>query len=202
MKRLVTLAAALLVSFSSAALAQEKISLNATSAYLNGFKTAQSTFVQYNEDGSRSTGTLYIKRPGRMRFEYDPPDGGIVIAGGSTVVVHDKKSNQPPESYPLSRTPLSIILARQVNLGRANMVTGHGTDGELTIVRAQDPEHPEAGSIDLKFADNPVRLSQWIITNENGQRTAVVLNGLETGQSLSDGIFNPNLPGRRVSGQR
>ena len=174
--------------------AQEAIPLARISDYLNGLTTAQSTFTQYNEDGSRSTGTLYVKRPGRMRFEYDAPNSGIVIAGGSPVIIHDRKSNQPPETYPLKRTPLSIILARRVDLGRANMVVGHSSEGALTVVRAQDPENPEYGHIDLKFSDSPVRLVQWIVTNEHGSRTAVALDGLKTGMSLSDNMFNTQTP--------
>ncbi|HCI99679.1 MAG TPA: cell envelope biogenesis protein LolA, partial [Sulfitobacter sp.] len=58
--------------------------------------------------------------------------------------------NQPAETYPLSKTPLSIILAANVNLGQAKMVTGHNYDGTATTVRAQDPAHPEYGNIELK----------------------------------------------------
>ena len=88
----------------------EKLSLNAISKYLNGLKTAQGEFTQINDDGTISTGQILIKRPGKMRFEYNPPESTLVVAGANTVVVVDKKSNQPPETYPLPRTPLSIIL--------------------------------------------------------------------------------------------
>lgn len=177
-------------TLASSAWAQDKVPLSAISKYLNGMKTAQSTFTQYNDDGSRSTGTLYVKRPGRMRFEYDPPNKAVVMAGGGTVVVHDPKSNQPAENYPLKRTPLSIILARNVDLDRANMVVGHSFDGKSTVVRAQDPENPGTGHIDLMFSGSPVKLTQWIITDGQGGRTAVVLNNLNTVGSLSDSLFN------------
>ena len=127
---------------SSAAWAAEKLSLNEVSQYLNGITTAQAPFSQINDDGSLSTGKLYMHRPGKMRFEYDAPNSGVVIAGAGAVVIQDPKSNQPPETYPLKRTPLSLILARTVNLGQANMVVGHDFDGHSTIVRAQDPKNP------------------------------------------------------------
>lgn len=199
MARLVQLAGAILAFSASVAAAQDKLPLADISAYLNDMRTAQSTFTQFNEDGSRSRGTFYVKRPGRMRFEYDPPNKAVVVAGGGTVVVHDPKSNQPAENYPLKRTPLSIILARRVDLGRANMVVGHSTDGEFTVVRAQDPENPEYGHIDLKFSANPVQLRQWIITNEQGERTAVVLDGMRLGGALSDNLFSPVTAGERRS---
>jgi len=170
--------------------AAEKLPLNAISSYLNAMKTAQGDFTQINDDGSISTGTIYIKRPGKVRFEYNAPDTGIVIAGSNTVVIYDKKSNQPAETYPLSKTPLSIILAANVNLGQARMVTGHSYDGTSTTVRAQDPEHPEYGNIELKFTGNPVELRQWVINNGSGSQTTVVLGELETGVPLANSIFD------------
>ena len=170
--------------------AADKLPLNAISSYLNAIKTAQGDFTQINDDGSISTGTIYIKRPGKVRFEYNAPDTGIVIAGSNTVVIYDKKSNQPAETYPLSKTPLSIILAANVNLGQAKMVTGHSYDGTSTTVRAQDPQHPEYGNIELKFTDNPVELRQWVINDGNGSQTTVVLGDLKKGGQLANSIFD------------
>ena len=149
-----------------------------------------------NDDGSISTGTIYIKRPGKVRFEYNAPDSGIVVAGSNTVVIYDKKSNQPAETYPLSKTPLSIILAANVNLGQAKMVTGHNYDGTATTVRAQDPAHPEYGNIELKFTGNPVELRQWIINDGNGTKTTVVLGDLQKGGSLPNKLFDVGSPGQ------
>ncbi|MFC4668971.1 outer membrane lipoprotein carrier protein LolA [Seohaeicola nanhaiensis] len=185
-----------LLSTLSPALAEDKLSLDALSAYLNTIQTAQSEFTQFNEDGSKSTGMLYIKRPGRMRFEYAPPNSGVVIAGSGAVILHDKKSNQPPETYPLKRTPLNLILARKVDLGQAKMVMSHSFDGTFTVVRAQDPKDPEIGFIDLMFSANPIALKQWVITNEQGTRTAVVLNGLTPGVTLPDSMFQTTVSGR------
>lgn len=171
------------------ALAQ-KIPLTELSRYLNGLETAKSTFTQVNDDGTISTGTIYIRRPGRVRFEYDPPDNNLVIAGGGQVAVFDPKSNVPPEQYPLRRTPLNLILERQVNLGRAKMVTGHAEDGAKTLVRAQDPENPEYGNIQLVFTANPTELRQWIITDDSGTETTVILGELEKGGSFPASLFN------------
>lgn len=168
----------------------DKLSLNAISNYLNGMKTAQGSFTQINDDGTISTGTILIKRPGRMRFEYAPPDATTVIAGSNTVVIVDGKSNTPPETYPLSRTPLSIILARNVNLARADMVVGHGFDGTATVVTAQDPENPGAGNIQMLFTANPVELRQWVINDANGSTTTMVLGELTQGGSIPNTKFD------------
>ena len=170
--------------------AAEKLSLSTLSSYLNSFKTAQGEFTQINADGTLSTGTLFIKRPGRVRFEYAPPNEALVMAGGGQVAVFDPKSNQPPEQYPLKRTPLNLILAENVNLGQAKMVVGHKSDGKTTTVVAQDPEHPEYGSIALVFSGNPVALRQWVITDDTGSETTVVLGDLKTGVQIGARKFN------------
>jgi outer membrane lipoprotein-sorting protein len=184
-----------LMALTPLAAAAQKLPLSDISGYLNKLQTAKGAFTQINDDGSISTGTIYIKRPGKVRFEYNPPETALVVAGSNTVVIFDKKSNEPAQSYPLSRTPLSIILARKVNLGAANMVTGHSFDGTATVVTAQDPENPQYGNIQLKFTGNPVELRQWIINDGNGSQTTVVLGELQKGGRIPNRLFDVGSPG-------
>lgn len=176
--------------------AQEMLSLADISAYLNSITTAESPFTQINDDGSLSTGRLWLKRPGRARFEYDPPNSAVVVAGSGAVVIHDAKSNTPPETYALRRTPLSLILAETVDLGRANMVVGHDFDGTATVVTAQDPEHPEYGHIQLMFTADPIELRKWVITDGGGSQTTVILGALKTGKALSNTMFTTGTEGQ------
>ena len=177
--------AAALMGVASVASA-DKIPLNDISKYLNALKTASGDFTQINDDGTISRGKIYIKRPGRMRFEYED---AVVLANNGAVVIIDKKSNQPPETYPLKRTPLSIILARNVNLDQAEMVVGHDFDGTATVVKAQDPKNPEYGNIELKFTNNPVELRQWIVNDANGGRSTVILGALTKGGRIANRLF-------------
>jgi outer membrane lipoprotein-sorting protein len=170
--------------------AAQQLSLSEISAYLNGLQTGTGGFTQVNPDGTISTGTIYIKRPGRIRFEYAPPDESMFIAGGGQVAVFDPRSNQGPERFPLSETPLSIILERDVDLGRRNMVTGHTSDGTTTTVTAQDPARPEYGSIQMVFTADPVELRQWVVTDGSGSQTTVILNDLRTGVEIGERPFN------------
>lgn len=168
----------------------DKIPLADLSAYLNRLTTAETDFTQINADGSIATGKLYIKRPGRVRFEYAPPDQSLVLASAGSVAIFDAKSNQAPEQYPLRRTPLNLILARDVNLGRAKMVVGHVEDDTSTRVRAQDPDNPEYGTIDLVFTADPVTLRQWVITDDLGQQITVILGELQTGGDYPASLFS------------
>src|SRR6056297_3468874 len=187
-----TLIAVALVAASPAT--ADKLSLNEISGYLNGMKTATGDFTQINDDGTISTGQIYIKRPGRVRFEYAPPEQILVVADGDRVGVIDGKSNTGPEAYPLHRTPLKIILARNVNLAQERMVIGHKSDGKTTTVRAQDPENPDYGSIDLVFTGDPVELRQWVINDSSGSSTTVILGDLQTDIRLDNDLFE--IPGR------
>lgn len=168
----------------------QQLSLAEISAYFNALETAQADFTQVNADGSISTGEIIIKRPGRVRFDYGAPDNTLVIAGGGQLAIFDPRSNNNPEIYPLYQTPLSIILGREVNLERERMVVGHGSDGQNTIVTAQDPDHPEYGTIQLVFSADPTELRQWIITDNTGSQTTMVLGDMTKGGRFSDNLFS------------
>lgn len=183
------LAACAAVPLARPAFAQ-RLPLSAVSDYINSLTTLSAPFTQIADDGTLDTGRLMLKRPGRARFEYDPPNEAQVVAGGGAVVIVDPRSNQAPETYPLSRTPLSIILAPNVDLTRADMVVGHAFDGTATVVTAQDPENPDSGRIELLFTDSPVELRKWVIYDNAGGTTTVILGAVETGMRLSDGLFS------------
>jgi outer membrane lipoprotein-sorting protein len=167
----------------------DAIPLSEINAYLNGITSAQSTFTQINADGTVSTGQFYIQRPGRARFEYDGDDL-LVMAGGGQLAIFDGRGNTQAEQYPLRETPLSIILDRNVNLTATGMVVGHDFDGTSTRVVAQDPERPEIGSLTMVFTGDPVELRQWVVTDQGGAETTIVLGALREDARLSQGLFS------------
>jgi len=185
--RSLALAPALIIGLAFPAMA-ERISLSEISRYLNSLTTLTSEFTQVNPDGTVSTGTLFIQRPGRVRFEYDN-DSTLLLASGGNVAVFDSKSNGGPQQYPLSQTPLSIILDANVDLGRQNMVTGHSEKNNATVVTAQDPQRPENGNIQMVFS-NPTELRQWVVTDNSGQKTTVILGEMSKGGSIPASRFS------------
>lgn len=166
----------------------ERISLNEISRYLNSLTTVTAPFTQVNPDGTISTGTVYIQRPGRVRFEYNN-DNTLVLASGGNVAVFDGKSNSGPQQYPLSQTPLSIILDANINLARQGMVTAHTERENATIVTAQDPQRPQNGNIQMVFT-NPTELRQWIVTDDGGQKTTVILGEMQKGGAIPPSRFS------------
>lgn len=168
----------------------QQLSLESLSTYLNDLKTAQGGFTQINADGTLSTGQVFIKRPGRIRFEYNAPDNSLVVAGGGQVAIFDQRSNGGPDRYPLNQTPLKVILERNVDLARASMVTGHTSNGTTTTITAQDPRNPQYGDIQLVFTADPIELRQWIVTDNVGSQTVMILNDLKRGGQIGDIKFN------------
>ena len=170
--------------------AARALSLAEISSYLNGIRTARASFTQINADGTISTGTLMIERPGRIRFEYDPPELALVLAWQGQVAVFDAKSDEPPARFPLSRTPLKLILGPDIDLTRERMVVGLSSDGTTTTVIAQDPKRPEYGRLHLVFTSDPIELRQWIVEDEAGQKTTVILGALQTGLRFPIRLFD------------
>lgn len=190
-RRLCLLAVPLaLAGFAASPSHAQQLSLAEVSGYLNSFTSAQAEFTQINSDGTISTGTVYIKRPGRVRFEYNPPEESLVVAGGGQVAIFDPRSDGGADRYPLNQTPLKIILERNVDLARSGMVTRHVSDGTTTTVTAQDPDHPEYGNIQMVYTAAPVELRQWIVTDDTGQQTTVILGDLAKDGRVPDILFN------------
>jgi len=179
-----------LAGFAASPSLAQQLSLGQVSDYLNSFVTAEGEFTQINADGTISTGRVFIKRPNRVRFEYNPPEESLVVAGGGQVAVFDPRSDGDPDRYPLNQTPLKIILERNIDLTQTDMVTGHTSDGTTTTVTAQDPDRPEYGNIQMVYTADPVELRQWIITDDTGQQTTVILGDLAKDGRVPDILFN------------
>ena len=172
------------------ALAQTAIPLSELSRYFNSFQTAQGEFTQINPDGTLATGRIFIRRPGRVRFEYNPPEQSLVMAGGGQVAIFDGRSNQGPSQYPLRQTPLNLILEQTVDFENRSMVVAHISDDTTTTIVAQDPENPQYGSIRLVFSPNPTELRQWVIRDDTGEETTVIWGNMQFGTALSARLFN------------
>lgn len=165
-------------------------SLDAISNYLDTLKSVQADFVQYNADGSQQTGTMYLKRPGKVRFEYDGENAPLVVIGGGQVAVFDPLSNEPPFRFPLSTTPLDTILGRDVDLASSGLTTHLLESGEFTILNVQDPKFAEYGYVSLVLETNPVKLRQWVVIDGAGQQTAIALSGMDMNARLNGALFN------------
>lgn len=177
------------------ALAQA-VDVTAVNRYLVGLGSATGRFRQTNPDGAVQTGTFWLAKPGRIRFDYDTPKGAMVIADGTWVGVFDPKSNRGPTRYPLSKTPLSILLRENLSLREPGMVLGATRDAGGIHITVVDPRSPQDGRMVMTFSEAPITLRSWQITTKAGQRTTVELLDLDVGGAFERSLFNIELAKR------
>jgi outer membrane lipoprotein-sorting protein len=180
----------IIVSCTSHPSLAERISLNKISDYINGLTTLQADFEQINSDGSIDIGKLYIRRPGRMRLEYTAPNNALVIAGAGSVAIFDDKSKNGPTLFPLKKTPLNLLLKKNVDLYKNEMITEHTANNENTFIVAKDPKMKSQGSIKMVFSNSPVSLQGWTITNQSNQKTKIILDKLDKKTKIPLYLFN------------
>jgi outer membrane lipoprotein-sorting protein len=158
-------------------------------AYLEGLVQVKGRFIQTDARGQTSQGKLYLKRPGKARFEYDPPSGLVVVSDGGTVAVADSRL-KTFDRYPLSATPLSLFLARNIRLDRGVQVTSVARAADGFTITARDVRKQTAGQIALIFRDDPLELAGWTVTDAQRRATRVQLSGLSPAPSLEASLFN------------
>ena len=157
-------------------------------AYLEGLTEATATFVQTDARGRTTSGALFLKRPGKARFAYDPPSGLLVVSDGGVVAVQDKRL-KTFDAYPLSATPLSLFLARSIRLDRGVRVTRVARMADGFSVTARDGRKETAGTITLTFTDSPLALAGWTVTDAQRRPTRVQLLGLQRATGLDRSLF-------------
>jgi outer membrane lipoprotein-sorting protein len=167
--------------------------------YLNGLTSLTANFLQVAADGSTRTGKAWLQRPGKMRFEYDPPDPELMVAGFGLLVYHDPALDQTT-NIPLSATPLGILLAQHVVLSGDVTVTDiQQNPGEidLTLIRTGKAA---AGSLTLVFGTDPLELRQWKIVDAQDRETHVSLYDIAPGGPFPDSLFTYQGPSPIQSG--
>ena len=156
---------------------------------LNAITTLQGRFRQTAPDGAVTTGTVWLDRPGRMRFEYDKPSPLLLVAGGGKLVFTDSALQQTTE-IPLEKTPLGLLLRPNLTLSGDVTVTGFDhADGLLrvTLVRSASPSE---GSLTLLLGDHPLSLLGWTVIDAQGRLTRIALSGLSSGGSFPQRLFD------------
>lgn len=166
---------------------QDQGDLARIESYLDSLRSLKARFLQVAPNGSLSQGTVWLERPGRMRFQYDPPSPLLLVAGHGLVVFNDKSLNQT-SNIPISKTPLGILLSDHVQLhGDVTVTDMQRLPGQLqvSLVRTASPGD---GTLTLIFADNPLTLKQWTVLDAQRQETRVSLFNVQPG-----GNFDPKL---------
>jgi outer membrane lipoprotein-sorting protein len=167
---------------------QDKAVVDRAAAYLQGLDEAKARFVQTDARGQVQQGTVYLKRPGKARFAYDPPSGLLVVSDGGTVSVQDSRL-KTFDKYPLAATPLSLFLAKTIRFDRGVAVTRVSRLADGFTITARDSAKKTAGQITLAFRAEPLQLLGWTVVDAQGRSTQVRLEGLQRSPGLDAGLF-------------
>jgi outer membrane lipoprotein-sorting protein len=167
---------------------EDQALVDKATAYLQGLKSVTGRFTQASFNGTTSTGLFYMQRPGKARFQYDPPAQMVVVSDGYNVSVVDSRL-KTHDQYPLGRTPLVILLARQVRLDRGVVVTQVDKTADGFSITARDGAKEAAGRITLNFSNAPIALRGWSVIDVQGRETKVTLGALTVASDLDPNLF-------------
>jgi outer membrane lipoprotein-sorting protein len=156
--------------------------------YFNGIKSLKARFVQSNPNGSVVQGTLYVRRPGRMRFEYDAPSQLKIVADGRQVTMWDNATRDFGQ-WPIGWTAASFLVKDPLVLsGDLQVEKLERVNGMLEATMSQ-ARKPQEGKVIVRLGENPLLLRGWTIIDNRGNRVTVSLSDMQTGLQLADSLF-------------
>jgi outer membrane lipoprotein-sorting protein len=157
--------------------------------YVNSIRSLKARFVQSNPNGSIVHGTLYVRRPGRMRFEYDAPSQLKIVADGYQVTMWDPATKDFGQ-WPIGWTAASFLTKEPFALSGDLRVESfrRAADNllELTVSQAR---RPQDGKVIVRFSESPLALRGWTIVDARGGQVTIALSGVQTGMQLADSLF-------------
>ncbi|HZZ31624.1 MAG TPA: outer-membrane lipoprotein carrier protein LolA [Phenylobacterium sp.] len=168
--------------------AEDQALVDKAVTYLQGLSEAKGRFSQTDPRGAVTTGELFLKRPGKARFAYDPPAGLLVVSDGGRVIVSDSRLNTFT-AYPLGATPLSLFLAKTIRLDRGVQVTRVARAADGFSITARDGKRETAGQIILTFTTSPMALAGWSVTDAQNRTTLIRISGLQRAAGLDPALF-------------
>ena len=181
------LAAATAVHGVSYAQAASPVAAQKIADHFSSVKTMMGEFVQFGPRGEQTGGKFFIDRPGKIRFNYEDPSPMRVIADGRSVVIGNRKL-KTWDIYPLSKTPLNLLLGEKIDLS-AKMVRSVKEEADLTTIVLGDRNMFGDSTITMMFDPKTFDLRQWTITDVQGKDTSVMIYNVQNGVRFDDKVF-------------
>ncbi len=169
--------------------ANQKAQAAKVSSYLSSLQTLVGNFVQVGPDGTKIKGDFYIQKPGKVRFEYDPPSPIAIIADGSSLAVRDTKL-ATQDIYPLSQTPLRFLLSDRIDLLKdTNVVSVTADDLFISVTIEEKQALIGTSRLMLMIGAKDGQLKQWTVTDPQGYDTTVAVYNVDTSKKLDPAMF-------------
>ena len=168
---------------------EQQTAVNAISDYLNSFKTLQGEFTQISPKGNMSQGIFYIAKPGKMRFEYAPPNPFLIVSDGTWLTIKNVQKEKG-DQFPLSQTPLRLVLGNKVDIANdTNIIDFQNQDGAVSVTVEDKKSTLGSGQLTLVYDQAKKQLQQWIVTDGKGRKTTVSLENIQTGIQPDPQLF-------------
>jgi outer membrane lipoprotein-sorting protein len=169
--------------------ANQKAQAAKVSSYLSSLQTLVGNFVQVGPDGSKTKGDFYIQKPGKVRFEYEPPNPIDIIADGSSLAVRDRKL-ATQDIYPLSQTPLRFLLSDRIDLLKdTNVVNVTADDLFISVTIEEKQALIGTSRLMLMIGAKDGQLKQWTVTDPQGYDTTVAVYNLDSSKKVDPSLF-------------
>lgn len=156
--------------------------------YFNTITYLEGRFLQTDSGNNKTEGNFYVKRPGRIRFDYDAPSNLRIVSDGKWLSIEDPDLSTY-DRYPLETTPFKMLLKKDVNLEKDADISDFFVGDDLIIVTLTDKVEKDSGKIKLFFTRPDIQLAEWIITDTQGLDTRVQLKNVIAGKRIKPGFF-------------
>lgn len=168
---------------------EQEAAVNGISDYLNSFKTLQGEFTQISPKGNLSQGIFFISKPGKMRFEYAPPNPFLIVSDGTWLTIKNVKKEKG-DQFPLSQTPLRLVLSNKVDILKDTKILDFQSQDGILAVTVEDKKNTLAnGQLTLVYDTTRNALQQWVVIDGKGRRTTVSLENVVTGVEPDPKLF-------------
>ncbi|MEN0076509.1 MAG: outer membrane lipoprotein carrier protein LolA [Paracraurococcus sp.] len=162
-------------------------------AWLNRLTSLKARFLQIAQNGASAEGTGWIVRPGKMRFEYDPPEPLLLVASYGQFFYFDRQLKQAT-TLPIGSTPLGMLMRDDLRLSGDVTVSRVERGGGMLRITLFRTGRAAEGQLTLVFAQDPIELRQWAVIDAQGQQTRVTLSQPEFGGRFPSILFDFNDP--------
>lgn len=156
--------------------------------FFNELDTYQTEFIQVSPEGHYAEGWIWVQRPRYLRVEYAPPNNLLLVADGTYLIFIDRDIDQISK-YSYESGPFRFFLKEDVDLTKDMIVNAVSRESNLLHITLVDEDDFKAGSITLSFAENPLQLIGWIVTDPDGRQTKITLHNYSYGLSLHKKLF-------------
>lgn len=156
--------------------------------YLDSLTTAKARFLLTAADGTQQIGTFYLNRPGRLRFEYDPPAKDFIVADGILIYFYDAQLGQQSNA-PIGQTLADFLLRKSIKLSGDIKVDRVMRGGGLLQITVRQASDPGSGTLTLGFTEGPMQLKKWRVVDAQNQTVEVELFQLQAGLRLDPDLF-------------